>query len=397
MKGKIKSASVFVVSALISLSMCGCIVVAPPASQKPAEEPQKAEAGKKYTAEFNGHSYEFVAEDMTWPEAREACIKRGGHLVTVTSQEEQEYLKSMFLNINGSDVGGWLGAYSDGAYGGEKNDWRWVTGEQWVYTNWDANEPSNSRGEEWFAHFWKEMTWNDVAYDDPKNSQFGYICEYDDLQDETQEIYENDGYVDEDGNEFVNGGEDYNDESEDWDSEVQGGGEDYQMDPYYEDLGDDRTAIRSPWRGVQIKYPSDFYAEEDGEALRVFDGEYMYVYARNITAEALEHSEDMAAFCAAKAEEQAVADFTKLFGIPTGTDRVTKRAGDGDKRICDIKGNMFNDTADMWFKSKVFISGKNNDFIVIFTAFWRLDDQVGSDHYDQVTVTSWGRGEMYYQ
>ena len=265
------------------------------------------------------------------------------------------------------------------------------------YTNWDANEPSNSRGEEWFAHFWKEMTWNDVAYDDPKNSQFGYICEYDDLQDETQGIYENDGYVDEDGNEFVNGGEDYNDESEDWDSEVQGGGEDYQMDPYYEDLGDDRTAIRSPWRGVQIKYPSDFYAEEDGEALRVFDGEYMYVYARNITAEALGHSEDMAAFCAAKAEEQAVADFTKLFGIPTGTDRVTKRAGDGDKRICDIKGNMFNDTADMWFKSKVFISGKNNDCIVIFTAFWRLDDQVGSDHYDQVTVTSWGRGEMYYQ
>ena len=39
MKSKIKSAAVFFSSALIALSMCGCIIIAPPAAQKPAEEP----------------------------------------------------------------------------------------------------------------------------------------------------------------------------------------------------------------------------------------------------------------------------------------------------------------------------------------------------------------------
>ena len=132
---------------------------------------------------FNGHYYQFFDLDMTWSEAREYCIQQGGHLVTVTSPEEQAFLTDCYLYINNSDVGPWLGAYSNGAFGGDKNDWCWVTGEEWYYTNWEAGEPSNSRGTEWFAHFWKQMQWNDVADDDPRNSQHGFICEYDDLQD----------------------------------------------------------------------------------------------------------------------------------------------------------------------------------------------------------------------
>ncbi len=58
-------------------------------------------AGERYTADFNGHTYQFIDEDSTWEEARNFCISRGGHLATVTSAEEQQYLESLFGNVNG--------------------------------------------------------------------------------------------------------------------------------------------------------------------------------------------------------------------------------------------------------------------------------------------------------
>ncbi|MBR6119274.1 MAG: hypothetical protein IKQ04_03020 [Oscillospiraceae bacterium] len=132
---------------------------------------------------FDGSYYRFFDLDLSWSEARAYCIEQGGHLVTVTSPQEQGFLTSCFLT-DGSDAGPWLGAYSEGAFGGGKKDWRWVTGEAWSYTDWEAGEPSNGKGIEWYAHFWKQMRWNDVAEDDPDNCHRGFICEYDDLADE---------------------------------------------------------------------------------------------------------------------------------------------------------------------------------------------------------------------
>ncbi len=116
-----------------------------------------------------------------------------------------------------------------------------------------------------------------------------------------------------------------------------------------------------------------------------------------LTAEAEKHQDNLAAFCASKAEEQAISDFTKLFGAPTDSYNIQRLGSDGKNRICEIKGNMWNDKYDIWFKSKIVISGKNNDFLVSYTAFWRYDDKVGSDHYGKVKVTSWGKGDMYGQ
>ncbi len=345
-----------------------------------------------YTADFNGHTYQFIDEEMTWEEARQACIDRGGHLVTVTSADEEEYLKGLYLHVNGDDKGGWIGAYSDGAYGGDKNDWCWVTGEKWNYTNWDNGEPSNSRGTEWFVHFWKDMTWNDVDNEDSRDSARGYVCEYDDMSDafEGSDPPENIDYE-----EFEVQSDEGDSEGEDeWAAAL---ADNTQEDPFFKDLGDGRTAIQSHWRGVQIKYPASYYADEDGDALYVYDGDLMYVFARNITAEAEGHTGDLASFCAAKAEDQVVRDFTKLFGAPTNTDGVSREGGDGKSRMCVISGNMWNDNVDMHFKSKVFISGKQNNFLVLYTAFWRYGDSVSKDHFDKIKVTSWGKGDMYGQ
>ncbi len=356
-------------------------------------------AGERYTADFNGHTYQFIDEDTTWEEARKMCIARGGHLATVTSAEEQKYLEGLFNNINGSERGPWFGAYSDGAYGGDKNDWCWVTGEKWNYTNWADGEPSNAEGTEWFNHFWYDMKWNDITNDDNRDSQKGYICEYDDLSDvsegeEQMEAQMTESDPGDTGAQEATETEEAETES-DWADAIKETAE--EQDPFYKDLGDGRTAIQSHWRGVQIKYPASYMAKEDGDALYVYDGDCMYVFARNITAEAEGHKNNLSSFCASKVEDQAVRDFTKLFGAPQYTDKVSREGGDGKDRICVISGNMWNDKADVHFKSKVFISGKKKNFLVMYTTFWRYGDKTSEAHFKKVKVTSWGRGDMYGQ
>lgn len=329
---------------------------------------------------FNGHAYEFIDNTISWTEARKYCDSVGGHLVTITSPEEQDFIENTF---SGKQF--WIGAYCTGAYGGDKYDWRWVTSEQWYYENFADGEPSNSGGEEWFGCTWKNMKWNDIRENDPGNRLAGFVCEYDDLIDLFETV--GSGAMLSDPPEF----EDF-DSEEDWVTDLQ---ESVEEDPYYKDLGDGRIAIQSHLRGVQIKYPDSYIAGEDGDALYVYDGDSMYVYARNITTAAESYKGDLSSFCAAEAEAQVVRDFTELFGAPTNKDGIKREGGDGKKRICVISGNMWNDNADIQFKSKVFISGKQNDFIVIYTAFWRWGDETSADHFKNVTVTSWGKGDMY--
>lgn len=351
---------------------------------------------ERIKADFNGHEYKYIDVLTTWEDARKACIAFGGHLATITSAEEADFIQSEFGSVSRSG-GGWIGAYSDGAFGGDKDDWCWVTGEEWSYANWEDGEPNNSGGSEWFAALRASMLWNDLDNVDSGHNHRGYICEYDDLKDisEGEEDQESDQQAEQKESQPAEGSDPPETESESEDDWADVLAENTEADPNYKDLGDGRTAIQSHWRGVQIKYPAGYYADVDDDALYVYDGDQMYVFARNITTAAEEHANDLAAFCASKAEDQAMRDFTKLFGEPQEFDNIQRLGGDGKNRVCEIKGNMWNGNYDIWFKSQVIVSGKNSDFLVLKTSFWRYDDKTGSDHYNKVKVTSWGKGDMY--
>jgi len=72
--------------------------------------------------------------------AQEACVKRGAHLVTISSAAENQTVRSLVNNSK------WLGGYEDvsvstkgtGAYG-------WLTGEPFTYTNWAQGEPDRAK------------------------------------------------------------------------------------------------------------------------------------------------------------------------------------------------------------------------------------------------------------
>ncbi len=139
------------------------------------EDPDPAAERK----EFGGHFYQCINEHMSWHDAEEYCESIGGHLVTIGSQEENEFVFELIQEQTGRDFY-WLGGTDEE----EEGTWVWVTGEPWEYVTWDWLEPSNSGGDETgedFLSMWATHggTWNDQWVKDPSYGELvGFVCEW---------------------------------------------------------------------------------------------------------------------------------------------------------------------------------------------------------------------------
>ncbi len=129
-----------------------------------------------------------VEGNFNWSEAREDAEKRGGHLATITSAEENKAYSDYLLELyNGRYPGLWLGATDEK----EEGHWRWVTGEEWFYENWDkaGGEPNNdNNGTEHYLHIISSDVvgrgagkWNDLVNTKTFGGGWqpiGYLIEY---------------------------------------------------------------------------------------------------------------------------------------------------------------------------------------------------------------------------
>ncbi len=135
-----------------------------------------------------GHYYEAVSQTgLSWTQARDAAAARtylgkSGHLVTITSAAEQNFVVATFPTAIAGYY--WMGAYQDHTapdYSEPAGGWRWVTGEPWQYTAWNAGEPNNGgssiAGGEDYGQFWTNGLWNDHAV--VSTATLGYVVEYD--------------------------------------------------------------------------------------------------------------------------------------------------------------------------------------------------------------------------
>lgn len=99
---------------------------------------------------INGHHYEWINAPASWFDASTLAqtstfMGVSGHLATVSSQQENDFLISSFAN----DPNGrfWIGGFqnqSNPNYSEPTGGWEWVTGEPFIYTNWGPGEPNDS-------------------------------------------------------------------------------------------------------------------------------------------------------------------------------------------------------------------------------------------------------------
>jgi len=92
---------------------------------------------------FGGHRYQLVRERMDWQAAEAKAESMGGHLATITSQEEHHWVKDRFGGLLTRTRGGtsiWLGGLQDRP----DAPWRWITGEPFNNIGWGSGEPNYS-------------------------------------------------------------------------------------------------------------------------------------------------------------------------------------------------------------------------------------------------------------
>lgn len=152
----------------------------------------------------NNHWYQLVRNDTapgwTWTEARDAAaadtyLGMQGHLVTLTSQEENDFVGNpAFLGDAYHDLYGdvvWIGGHQFDKLAEPAGHWAWVTGEPWAWTNWhpwgapDNGGPHNVQDYLVLtANQWGTGTWNDVDHGTSPagGSQWAYIVEYETAQ-----------------------------------------------------------------------------------------------------------------------------------------------------------------------------------------------------------------------
>lgn len=106
----------------------------------------------EFIGEFNGHYYYISNHKKTWLEGKEQCEKSGGHLLTITSEEENKFISDSPLRIN-EDI--WIGLTY--LFGNDKIT-HWITEEPIIFRSFVGAYTGTGPGD--FAEYYFYMNPN---------------------------------------------------------------------------------------------------------------------------------------------------------------------------------------------------------------------------------------------
>ena len=98
---------------------------------------------------LNGHFYA-VLPATGWAQAEQFAVGLGGHLATVRSAAENDWLIQTFASSVADDTRIWIGLTDASAEG----SWTWTSGEPLTFTAWGLFEPDNN-GDQDFGALWR--------------------------------------------------------------------------------------------------------------------------------------------------------------------------------------------------------------------------------------------------
>jgi hypothetical protein len=125
------------------------------------------------------HEYRLMSMPKTsWNDAAAWVASNLGpdwYLATITSAQEQDFVNA---NVFNGVVGEYLiGGFQDPQTSAPRDNWHWVTGEPWSYTNWWISEPNDNYGpgsESFLAANFEGCCWNDEG---SLGEPFGFVAE----------------------------------------------------------------------------------------------------------------------------------------------------------------------------------------------------------------------------
>ncbi|KAL3043980.1 hypothetical protein OYC64_003880 [Pagothenia borchgrevinki] len=145
---------------LLFLFLLGLALDAVSPSDDPLVKLQRGSC-RPFWYSFNGRCYKYIAADMDWADAEFHCVSEGANLVSIHSQAEHEFVKSLIKNFHPAEGWTWIGLNDIPKEG----RWMWSDGSAVNFVFWNSRQPDN-KGNEDCVHTNFNHKWNDRSCSD---------------------------------------------------------------------------------------------------------------------------------------------------------------------------------------------------------------------------------------
>ena len=121
--------------------------------------------------EFENSCYKHFPEVHDWTAAKDDCVEKGAHLVSIHSIEELHFVRNLHYSST-KPIKTWIGGKRVGG------DFQWTDGSNFDFEHWDDNEPNSVNENESCIVLLRDINscrnekWSDINC----NEENHYIC-----------------------------------------------------------------------------------------------------------------------------------------------------------------------------------------------------------------------------